>query len=259
MPSVNIQHGMFSWMDLMTPDRDAAKAFYGELFGWTYEDVPTDLGVPYTICRKNGSDVGGIMIAAPDSPVPPSWNTYVLVDDIEHAATSATEHGGTLHHPITDVMTSGRMCVIQDPTGGVLCLWQALEQRGAGVFNEHGSLIWNELLTHDVDAAKAYYAAVLGWTYTAVDMPNGTYHLIMVGERRIGGIMAIGPDMPPEMPPHWGVYIAVDDVDPAVEDIKRLGGTLHNGPFDLDVGRFAVVADPQGAAFTAFKPNEIDD
>ena len=71
--------------------------------------------------------------------------------------------------------------------------------------------------------------------------------------------MAIGPDMPPEMPPHWGVYIAVDDVDPAVEDIKRLGGTLHNGPFDLDVGRFAVVADPQGAAFTAFKPNEIDD
>ncbi len=119
----------------------------------------------------------------------------------------------------------------------------------------HGHFVWYELMTADPSAAKAFYGAVAGWSVTDVPMPGMNYTILSAGPTRIGGLMGIAQD--PEhagIKPFWSAYIAVDDVDAAAGKVERLGGSVCRAPADIpDVGRFAVVADPQGAVFNLFK------
>jgi predicted enzyme related to lactoylglutathione lyase len=121
---------------------------------------------------------------------------------------------------------------------------------------DHGKFVWYELMTTDTKAAEAFYTAVVGWTAKDSGMPGMAYTILWAGDATIAGLMAL-PDEVRKMgaPPAWSGYIAVDDVDAAVEKVKRLGGMIHMPPTDIpQVGRFAVAADPQGAVFLPFKP-----
>ena len=160
--------GTPNWVDLQTTDQAAAKSFYASLFGWTYEDMPMDEegGSVYTMARLKGRDVGAIaplgdMAAA---GVPPHWNTYVSVSDVDATTALVAPAGGTVMMPPFDVLDAGRMAVIADPTGAVLNLWQAKNHVGAAIVNEANSWSWNELLTPDLSKATAFYNKVLGWT-----------------------------------------------------------------------------------------------
>jgi uncharacterized protein len=119
-----------------------------------------------------------------------------------------------------------------------------------------GSFVWYELTSTDVPAAKAFYGKLVGWTLQDVPMPGMTYAIMRAGESQVGGMMA----MPREarvagMKPFWAPYIEVTDVDAAAAKLERLRGRIHRPPQDIpNVGRFAVVADPQGALFNLFKP-----
>jgi hypothetical protein len=114
-------------------------------------------------------------------------------------------------------------------------------------FKTHGAFSWNELMTTDPDAALRYYTALFGWTTDAMAMPNGTYHVVKANGTAIGGVMAM-PKEAGAMPPCWGSYVTVDDVDATARRATELGGRVLHGPEDIPgVGRFAVVADPQGA------------
>lgn len=118
------------------------------------------------------------------------------------------------------------------------------DMRKQGVFS------WNELLTRDVEAAKAFYGGLLGWTLEDRPMPEMgmTYTLATVGGAPVGGIMAIPPEAGPDMPSAWGSYVSVDDVDAAAKKAVELGGKVYKEPTDIPgVGRFCVIADPQGA------------
>lgn len=109
--------------------------------------------------------------------------------------------------------------------------------------------VWFELVTSDQDAAEAFYADVVGWRMADAGMPGFRYTLASFGEARIAGIMAM-----PGAPPAWLGYVAVDDVDGDAAKVAALGGAVHKPAEDIPgVGRFAVVADPQGAAFVLFK------
>lgn len=121
---------------------------------------------------------------------------------------------------------------------------------------DHGTFYWNELATTDIEAAKAFYARLTGWTFDEMPMENGgTYHIAKAGETFAGGIMAIPEAAPAGTPPHWMSYIAVDDVDAALVTVKDGGGNVLAEPFDADgVGRIAVVQDPQGAAVALITP-----
>ena len=113
---------------------------------------------------------------------------------------------------------------------------------------EHGSFHWNELMTRDVDAAKAFYGATLGWSYDAMAMEDGTYWIALSAGAPVGGIMDMAGVSPPEVPPHWFAYVAVDDVDARVAKIADAGGEVLREPFDVPgVGRIAIVQDPTGA------------
>lgn len=114
-----------------------------------------------------------------------------------------------------------------------------------------GRFCWHDLMTHDTATSRAFYEGLLGWT--AAPQPNG-YTMINDGHGNTGGYMTIGPEAA-EMPSHWVPYVSVDDVDAAVAQIDGLGGRLIHGPVDIgDGGRFAVVADDQGAAFRKGDP-----
>ena len=117
-------------------------------------------------------------------------------------------------------------------------------------FQTPGAFSWNELMTSDPEAALAFYSALLGWNSSRMPMPGGDYHVVKVGETAVGGVMA----MPPEaraggMPPSWGSYVTVADVDATARRAADLGGKVVHGPHDIPgVGRMAVIVDPQGAA-----------
>jgi predicted enzyme related to lactoylglutathione lyase len=121
----------------------------------------------------------------------------------------------------------------------------------------HGTIHWTELMTGDVDAAKEYYAAVCGWTFSEMPMPTGTYYICMNGERPVGGIVAIDPDFIDDPTPRWITYLAVDDVDAAVAQTSAAGGKALGACFDVpQVGRIGMVSDPGGAVLGLITPAE---
>lgn len=114
------QHGAFSWCELMTTDVDAAKAFYSQLFGWETEEMPMP-GMTYTVVKAGGKEVGGMMLLPKEADrMPPMWNTYVTVNDIDSTARTAEQLGGKILMSPMDIPNVGRFCVVQDPQGAVI-------------------------------------------------------------------------------------------------------------------------------------------
>lgn len=248
-------HGTPSWIDLMTTDVGAAKSFYAPLFGWEYEDNPTDTEAVYTMARRNGHDAAGLSGQSPEMAgqgVPPCWNTYVTVDDLDATAARVEPAGGQIFQPPFDVMDAGRMAVVADPTGAVMCLWEVGENIGAEVVNEHGALTWNELTTPDVSAASAFYQQLLGWGTEKMDMGDmGTYTVFTVDGEQVAGAM---PPPVEGIPPAWSVYFHVDDCDAAVAMAEGAGAAVVVPAMDAPPGRMACLADPQGALFWVVQP-----
>jgi predicted enzyme related to lactoylglutathione lyase len=152
-------------------------------------------------------------------------------------------------------MTSGRMALVQDPTGAVLALWQPRESIGAEVVNRHGALTMNQLNTSDPEGAQRFYADLFGWRYESVS-DDPPYWSIYHGDRLNGGMMPLPPGAP--MPSHWLVYFGVDDLDAAAARIGSSGGTVMVEPQAVPAGRFLVAQDPQGAFFALFE-GDFDD
>jgi predicted enzyme related to lactoylglutathione lyase len=245
--------GTFSWVDLSTTSAAGAKTFYASLFGWTHEDMPAgDAGI-YTMFSLRGKAVAGMSEMSADQQAqgqPPFWLSYVTVADATASAEKATTLGGTLMMPPMDVMDAGRMSLIQDPTGAVFAIWEPGEHIGAGIVNEHASLSWNELVTRDTNRATEFYTQLFDWGAEVQDMPNMRYTTFKVGERMNGGMMPMDEQWE-GIPPHWMVYFAVTDVDASANQAKELGASIHVPPTDIpSIGRFSMVQDPQGAAFT---------
>ncbi len=118
-------------------------------------------------------------------------------------------------------------------------------------FKQNGAFSWCELMTTDVAAAKAFYTKLFGWDTEDMSMPGMTYTVVKAGGRGIGGIMSI-PQEAQGMPPKWGTYVTVDDVDETARTAEQLGAKLCMPPQDIpDVGRFCVIQDPQGAVICA--------
>ena len=117
--------------------------------------------------------------------------------------------------------------------------------------SQHGDFIWYELVTSDADAAADFYGKVVGWTINTSDLPGMDYRMLHIGDHDVGGLMPLTPDMAAGgARPAWLGYVGVDDVDEMAASVAEGGGTVHVPPTDIpNVGRFAMVADPQGAPF----------
>ncbi|MFJ5833688.1 VOC family protein [Streptomyces sp. NPDC093089] len=248
----------------MAPDQQAAIDFYCDLFGWQGEAGPEKTG-GYAVCSLKGKPVAGIMKAmnpdgtVPDLMPPTVWTTYLSTDDIDATVKSVTDARGTVMMGPVDVMDLGRMAVIADPAGAVFGLWQPGTFDGAGIVNEHGALIWNELATGDTRAASAFYSAILPVTTAPSETPGVEgYVEFQVAGRAVGGMMDLA-GMPAGVPPHWQPYFHVDSVDEVQTAAVRAGATVLAPAFDMAAGRMAVLADPQGGAFSVITSPTQDD
>ena len=241
------EHGVPSWVDIGTHDLGAGVRFYSELFGWEGQDMGEEAG-HYTIVSKNGKQVAAISPA--QDPGPPRWTTYVNVDDVDEVARKAESAGGKIIVPPMDVMAAGRMAIFMDTTGAVIAAWQPGEHLGAQLVNEPGAFVWSELSSSDVAKSKAFYTAVFGWGWGGGD----DYPEAQVSGRTIGAIMSRPEGMPAEVPDSWLVYFGTADVDADAAKAANLGARVTVGPADIPgTGRFAVLLDPQGAAFALFQ------
>jgi predicted enzyme related to lactoylglutathione lyase len=256
--------GVPCWVDIAPPDPDAAAAFYGGLFGWEIEDVmPPGAPRRYLMARLGGGDVAAI--ASPGDR-PAAWRTYVWVDDADETARKVRDAGGSVLDEPVDAGDFGRMAEFADPAGAPFRVWQANQQRGAAVVNEHGSVNFNDLHTTDLEGAARFYGAVFGW-----DLLNGSMWALpaygdFLERRRPGtreGMASMGA--PPRFEevvasagpvadgdaPDWGVTFGVDDADAIAARAAELGGTVVTPPHDAPWVRTAVIRDPQGATLTA--------
>ncbi len=244
--------GTPNWVDLQTPDRGAAKAFYSGLFGWTFDDQPMPQGAVYARALLGGHAVAAIAPQPPEmaaAGAPPTWNTYIAVDSVDDTVARAESAGGTVAMAPFDVMDAGRMAFVLDPAGAPVGLWQAGKHIGATLVNEPGAIVWNELITAD-PSVVAFYTSVLGLAASSTDMGTGPYTMFEVDGQAVGG--ATAPYLP-GTPNHWHVYFDVDDADATAAKAAELGGSVLAEPFDMPVGRIAVIGDPQGAVFSIIK------
>lgn len=249
--------GTFCWIDLGTPDQDAAGKFYGALFGWTLkEDENAEQTGGYRTAQLNGNAIGGVMKLMQEGQ-PPAWLTYVCVEDADATVAKAREAGGQVFAEPMSVLDYGRMAILADPAGAVFGVWQPGVHTGADVVGEPNAMAWNELNTRDPETAKAFYGDVFGWTFDDKEFEGtGTYTRIQRDGNMIGGLIDVTDRVPAEVPAHWLVYFAVEDADATIAKAREEGGDVPAGPFDIaEVGRIAVVKDPWGAFFAVIQPD----
>jgi predicted enzyme related to lactoylglutathione lyase len=242
------------WIDIGT-DVEAAKAFYGGLFGWTAAEAgPAEETGGYGFFLKDGKSVAGF--GPQQNPGPPVWTTYISVTDADAIVPKVEDAGGKTVMPPMDVMTAGRFAVFQDHQGAFFSVWQPGDVAGAELVNDPGCWSWNELNTRDVEGSKQFYSAVFGLEPVTHGEGPGAYTELQLGGESVAGMIAMQPMIPAQVPPHWLVYFSVTDTDASVARVTELGGSLVFGPVDVEPGRLAVVADPQGATFAVIRLSE---
>jgi uncharacterized protein len=240
------------WVDLSTSDLDSGRRFYAGLFGWTSQVAEDPQAGGYTLFHLDGKLVGGAGPLMDGGHA--AWNTYFRTLDAAQTAGKVREAGGQVFVEPMDVLGEGTMAVFRDPAGAFFSVWQYGRNTGAEVFNIPGSLSWNELSTRDPAGARAFYSAVFGWGAKGQDKE---YVEFQVDGRSIGGMIDMNArNLPAQIPSYWLVYFTVADCDAAAARSMDLGGTTRRPAMDIPgLGRFAVLADPQGAAFAVISLN----
>jgi predicted enzyme related to lactoylglutathione lyase len=253
--------GTFCWPELATTDQKSAVQFYSSLFGWQVNDQPIGPGETYSMFQLRNKPVGAAFTLRAEQRqqgVPPHWGSYVSVANAEDTVKRAKELGATVLAPPFDVMDAGRMAVLRDPTGAVFMVWQPKKHQGAAILQEPGTLCWTELATRDTKAAERFYTQLFGWkskTGSDAGMEYTEFSVQGPGGQAVpgAGMMAMTPQMG-SAPPNWMPYFAVTDCDATTTKAKQLGGNTYVPPTDIpNVGRFSVLADPQGAVFAVIK------
>jgi predicted enzyme related to lactoylglutathione lyase len=234
----------FCWIDLGTNDASGAKTFYGGLFGWEFDDLPAGEKGTYAICRLRGEAVAGLY----DRAERPGWGSYLKVADVDQATTRARELGAEVLVEPFDAPGGGRVATVRDPAGATVSLSRPGEGFRAEVVNQDGAWTWNELVSGELAAGARFYSELCGWTAGELEGPvrRTTFTL---GERLIGGGHEPVPQEDPT--PGWRVTFWVGDADRTAARAAELGGSVLLAPMDIPVGRMTIVADPQGAVFTA--------
>ena len=253
MPEIlRYQPGSFCWTELATTDMVSARKFYSGLFGWTVNTVPVGETREYTMMQIAGKDVAALAElknGERERGVLPHWFCFVSVASADRTVSSAEELGGKVLAGAFDVLDSGRMAVIQDPTGAMIGLWEPRNHIGARLGLELNTMCWTELLTPDRRVSGEFYTQLFGWTTKA----EGDYTEYLLSGASQAGMIQIEEGWG-DVPPRWNVYFRVNDCDDAAARAMDLGGSIIVPPGDIPgVGRFSTLQDPLGAEFSVIR------
>jgi uncharacterized protein len=253
--------GVPSWIDVASTEPEATCAFYGDLFGWTFEDmVPPEAPGSYFVARLDGHDVAAVRPDADEN----GWASYIATDDVDALAARVTAAGGTVIDEPADVGPAGRGATLADPEGAVFRGWQAGTRLGAQLVNVPGAWVFSVLQTPDRDRSLRFYSEVLGWEQSP-DLGAGMFRLPGYGEHLADtidpGIRERQAFVPPGFadvvaglvdgpaPARWVVSFSVADRDRTVERAVELGATVLSTE-NAEWTHEAELLDIQGAAFT---------
>ncbi|MFK4150044.1 VOC family protein [Streptomyces sp. NPDC004065] len=226
--------GVPCWVDAQLPDVEAGRRFYGELFGWTFEEKEAYGG--FVLARLDRSPVAALAPKA-DGRMPTVWTVYFATPDVRALAARITAAGGRMIGERRRIADFGTAALAADPQGAVFGLWQPGSHPGFGRRHEVGTFAWAQLYTRDTDAANVFYG---GLFHDALFGPDAEPDF---------GRAPVRDVFPPEMPPHFLVHFRVADVGAAMAEVVRLGGRVQVPPFETSYGTVAVVVDNQGASF----------
>src|SRR3954452_24398103 len=248
MPTRNTPwpNGTPCWIDYGVPDVEGAQALYATVLGWTYEGGDPDYGGYLNALAGDRKAAG--LAPQQDPNDPPRWTTYFATDDAAGTARRITENGGTVLVDPMAVGPRGTMAIALDPQGNPFGLWQADQHTGVEVYNEAGGLVWNEAAVDDAEAARAFYSAVFGFRFDEVEGAGG-YTTCATDAGPLGGL----GQHQPGSPKGWTTCFSVASADDAVAAVEAGGGKVTMAPQDTSFGRFAVVEDPWGAAFSVME------
>jgi uncharacterized protein len=243
------------WVNLETvAGTKAAGTFYGGLFGWTAfaRHRPTEDSSGWWVFLLDGRDVGSV---APGRH--PTWEMYMSVDSVDETAQVVVDTGGAIAVWPQDIDQVSRLAVCTDPLGARFGLWEPKGHPAASRMHRPNSFTWGELSCLEIEAAKDFYGSVFGWQgQTGPSAQGSTYtEFFLPGvDQPVAGMVQTNELWPEDLPPHWMIYFAVADTDQIAGGIVKLGGTVSVAPFDrADVGRIAMLKDPEGAAFAVLQ------
>ncbi|MGW4434320.1 VOC family protein [Streptomyces sp. NPDC004596] len=224
--------GVPCWVDAELPDVEAGKRFYGELFGWEFEEAHGS-----SVWALLDGDRVASLAPKSDGRMPTVWTVSFATADARALGRRITEAGGQLVMAPFPVGDLGTAALAADPEGAVFALWQPGTHSGFGRRREPNTFVWAELYTRDTEAANTFYGDL--------------FHeaLFGTGTEPDFGRADVTEVFPAEMPPHFLVHFRVTALDDALDAVRRLGGRVQKPPFATSYGRVAVVTDNQGASF----------
>ncbi|ROS26023.1 VOC family protein [Cellulomonas sp. PhB150] len=239
--------GTPAWADITVPSLDAARAFYGPLLGWEFEDGGPAAG-GYTTATVGGRRVVGLG-ESPVGEVPePQWCVYFAADDASAAAARAGVAGGRLVVSPTPIPGMGTMAIVADPTGASFGLWQSAQHTGWDVAGEPGAVAWTEVMSGDQPLSLAFYQHVLELDVMDISADGFVFAVLQRDGLSVAGV---GHS---DEPAAWTLYFAVADVDAVLEAAVTLGGTVAAAAADSPHGRVARVRGPFGETFAIITP-----
>ncbi|MFI8961653.1 VOC family protein [Streptomyces sp. NPDC053493] len=256
MLGTDFTSGSPCWLDLGSPDTDAAAAFYGRVFGWDFASAGPEAG-GYGFFQQGGRTVAALGPLT-ESGASSAWTVYFRTPDAEATAHAAEENGGTVRREAFDVMDAGRMAALTDRGGAEFAVWEPGRVQGLDRTSEVNALLWVELHTGDPEATLAFYGALFGWRWEEMKTPGMTYRVISTAEgdpkdASFGGVAPLqgGADKS-----RWIPYFMVTDPDMTATTTQENGGSVLMPPADVpDVGRIAWLADPFAAPFAILRPD----
>ena len=240
------RHGTPTWVDLSTPDVEAAAGFYEGLLGWTIDKHASPVG-DYYLGTVSGHEVGGMMAAAPqEAGLPATWTVLFEVADVDATVAAVEEGGGSILEQPFD-LPDARIAILADCTGGVFGVVSNATPTGTWLSSAPGAVCWVELLTRDPDAAIGFYERVFGWHVSTEIYGEVRYTTFTLDGELVAGAMMMPDEVPAELSAVWSVSFAVEDCPASERRARELGGQVVKPTTRVGQGRFAVVEDPQGA------------
>ncbi|MEV6504170.1 VOC family protein [Streptomyces prunicolor] len=249
--------GSPNWLDLGSPDTDAAAAFYGAVLGWRFVSAGPDTG-GYGFFQVDGKTVAALGPLTEEG-ANSAWMIHFKTGDIAATVEAVTAGGGTVRMEPMDVMGEGMLAQATDPQGAQFALWQPGRTAGLELTSAPNALLWAELHSPDPEADIAFYQGLFGWRSQEMPAPGMTYRVLSTAEgdqqdASFGGVAPLG-DGAGELP-RWVPYFHSTDVDATLTAAQSNGGSVLMPATDVpEVGRMAWLADPFGAVFALLKPD----
>jgi len=252
--------GKVIWADLVTPDVAGAKRFYGELFGWTFNDIHTGSG-GYSVALLDGRPAGGLFQRAMPAGErrQPAWLTFISVRDVAAAERHILAQGGKVLSPPRSYPDRGRQAVFADPQGAVFAVMQSFSGDPQDVLAAPGEWIWSSVITRDPDTDAAFYQNVFGYEVFEIPSNDGSTHILLSTEDYARASLNTLPADVAKRHPHWLNFVRVNSATDTATRVEALGGRVLVKPFpDRHGGLIAVVADPAGAPFGLLEWTDTD-